>query len=158
MGETISKSRATRATELVAAGWPEYKVCKWLGHTEAVAKKHYWQVTDDDYAAAAGVDGKALQNLLQISDARPCFPMREGKTTIGQNPAISRENTGFPDGALNSVPVPGVNVGHERSRNPSGNRGAAPTRLQFALQILGSLPDEQRAKILAALQGNQVVE
>ena len=41
--------RATRATELVSAGWPEYKVCAWLGHTEAVAKKHYWQVTDEDY-------------------------------------------------------------------------------------------------------------
>jgi len=41
--------RATRATELVSQGWPEYKVCAWLGHTEAVAKKHYWQVTDDDY-------------------------------------------------------------------------------------------------------------
>ncbi len=45
--------RATRATELVAAGWPEHKVCTWLGHTEAVARKHYWQTTDDDYARAA---------------------------------------------------------------------------------------------------------
>ena len=100
--------RATRATELVAAGWPEYKVCKWLGHTEAVAKKHYWQVTDDDYAAAAGVDGKALQKSLQVSDATPCFPMRDKKNHHRAKPAISRENTGIPDAASNSLPVSGV--------------------------------------------------
>ena len=47
--------RATRATELVSAGWPEYKVCKWLGHTEKIARRHYWQVTDDDYRQAAGL-------------------------------------------------------------------------------------------------------
>ena len=72
--------RATRATELVSAGWPEYKVCEWLGHTEAVAKKHYWQVTDDDYRRAAGMrsdrgigpNGESLQIGLQTSDARPC--------------------------------------------------------------------------------------
>jgi integrase len=67
--------RATRATELVAAGWPEYKVCKWLGHTEAIAKRHYWQVTDDDYRKAAGLPtegGKALQIALQQCNEQPC--------------------------------------------------------------------------------------
>jgi len=44
---------STRATELVADGWSEHKVCKWLGHTEAIAKKRYWQVIDDDFAEAA---------------------------------------------------------------------------------------------------------
>ncbi len=56
--------RATRATELVADGWPEYKVCEWLGHTEAVAKKHYWQVTDEDFQKAAAGDCNALQKAL----------------------------------------------------------------------------------------------
>jgi len=67
--------RATRATELVSQGWPEYKVCAWLGHTEAVAKRHYWQVTDADYQRAAGVDSSdpaALQMALQVSGATPC--------------------------------------------------------------------------------------
>ena len=69
--------RATRATELVSEGWPEYKVCEWLGHTEAVAKKHYWQVTDEDYQRAAGlpVARPALQTALQFSDAAPCNAM-----------------------------------------------------------------------------------
>ena len=38
MAEAFQNLRATRATELVSAGWPKYKVCEWLGHTEAVAK------------------------------------------------------------------------------------------------------------------------
>ncbi len=71
--------RATRATELVAAGWPEYKVCKWLGHTEAIAKRHYWQVTDDDYRKAAGMPTvgasgckKRCNNAIN-NRARPCM-------------------------------------------------------------------------------------
>ena len=71
--------RATRATELVSQGWPEYKVCAWLGHTEAVAKKHYWQVTDEDYQRAAGLPGSgaALQMALQISDEMPCNTLHD---------------------------------------------------------------------------------
>jgi hypothetical protein len=71
--------RATRATELVSQGWPEFKVCEWLGHTEAVARKHYWQVTDEDYRKAAGLPpsgpAAALQMALQTSGANPCNPM-----------------------------------------------------------------------------------
>lgn len=70
--------RATRATELVSQGWPEYKVCEWLGHTEAIAKKHYWQVTDDDYRrAAAGLPAgpAALQMALQMQGEKRCNPM-----------------------------------------------------------------------------------
>lgn len=73
--------RATRATELVSQGWPEYKVCAWLGHTEAVAKRHYWQVTDDDYQrAAAGLPAgpAALSAALQTSDETRCKAMKGG--------------------------------------------------------------------------------
>ena len=60
-------------------------MCEWLGHTEAVAKKHYWQVTDDDYRRAAGLrsdrgigpNGEALQIALQTSDAKPCNAMND---------------------------------------------------------------------------------
>ena len=58
--------RATRATELVSEGWPEYKVCDWLGHTEAVAKKHYWQVTDDDYRQAAGLPALQVLQIVRV--------------------------------------------------------------------------------------------
>ncbi|MGA2068568.1 MAG: tyrosine-type recombinase/integrase [Thermoguttaceae bacterium] len=81
--------RATRATELVSQGWPEYKVCAWLGHTEAVAKKHYWQVTDDDYqrAAGGGSDGlAALQTALQVSGGNPCKGVKVSLQPVDGNP------------------------------------------------------------------------
>ena len=62
--------RATRATELVSEGWPEYKVCKWLGHTKLVAEKHYWQVTDEDFDRTANASGNAS------SDPPLCRAMR----------------------------------------------------------------------------------
>ena len=68
--------RATRATELVSEGWPEYKVCKWLGHTKLVAEKHYWQVTDADFDQAATANGNAHRNQQWQPAALPCNPMR----------------------------------------------------------------------------------
>ena len=44
--------RASCATEL-AQTYPSYVVTKWLGHTEAVAEAHYWQVTEDHFRKAA---------------------------------------------------------------------------------------------------------
>ena len=40
--------RASRATEL-AAEHPGHVAAEWLGHSTAVAQKHYWQVTDADF-------------------------------------------------------------------------------------------------------------
>jgi integrase len=43
--------RSTRETELMET-FPAHVVCAWLGNTEAVAKKHYLQVTDDHFRRA----------------------------------------------------------------------------------------------------------
>ena len=45
--------RSTRETEL-ADEFPAHVVVAWLGNSEAVARKHYLQVTDEHFAAAAG--------------------------------------------------------------------------------------------------------
>jgi len=45
--------RSTRETEL-ADEFPTHVVVAWLGNSEAVARKHYLQVTDAHFAAAAG--------------------------------------------------------------------------------------------------------
>jgi integrase len=108
--------RSTRATELVSAGWPEYKVCKWLGHTEKIARRHYWQVTDDDYRKAAGLpDGnqqksldsgptggaggfaalqEALQKALQVCREEPCKAVQHSPAAesdpVGVTPEIAR--------------------------------------------------------------------
>jgi len=45
--------RASRQTELEQT-YPTYVVCKWLGNTPNVARKHYLTVTEDHFRAAAG--------------------------------------------------------------------------------------------------------
>ena len=46
--------RATCETELCEQ-YPAHVVVKWIGNSEAVARKHYLQVTDDHYRRAAGM-------------------------------------------------------------------------------------------------------
>lgn len=43
--------RASRATEL-AAEYPGHVAAAWLGHSTEVAQRHYWQVTEADFAKA----------------------------------------------------------------------------------------------------------
>jgi integrase len=45
--------RSTRETELAEA-FPIHVVCEWIGNSEAVARKHYLQVTDEHFTAAIG--------------------------------------------------------------------------------------------------------
>ncbi|NLF73072.1 MAG: tyrosine-type recombinase/integrase [Candidatus Anammoximicrobium sp.] len=57
--------RASRATEL-AAEYLAFVAAAWLGHSTDVAKDHYWQVTDADYARAASKPtGNPVQNPVQ---------------------------------------------------------------------------------------------
>ncbi len=64
--------RSTRQTELSIQGYATHVVCAWIGNTEAVANKHYFQVPDSEFDRAAGakaLDSKqahqALQNPVQ---------------------------------------------------------------------------------------------
>jgi hypothetical protein len=53
--------RSTRETEL-ARDYPMHVVCDWIGNSQAIAAKHYLQVTEDDFQ-------KATQNPTQtVSD------------------------------------------------------------------------------------------
>src|SRR5690606_3022729 len=56
--------RATRETEL-AETYPLHVVCSWIGNTQAVAAKHYLQVTDAHFDAAR----KATRNPAQHTEA-----------------------------------------------------------------------------------------
>ena len=64
--------RGTRETEL-ADDFPNHVVCKWIGNSEAVAKEHYLQVTDEHFQRAAGCEPAegALQNPVQQAAAQP---------------------------------------------------------------------------------------
>jgi integrase len=46
--------RSTRETELLNEGWKIHQVCAWIGNSEPVAMEHYLQVTESDFAKAAG--------------------------------------------------------------------------------------------------------
>jgi len=56
--------RASRETEL-AETFPLHVVCAWIGNSQAVAAKHYLQVTDEHFRQAALPSTGALQNALQ---------------------------------------------------------------------------------------------
>lgn len=79
--------RATRATELTA-DYPGHVAAAWLGHSTAIAQKHYWQVTDIDFdkaTAAESTNEKALQNALHKPPVTGCKPLQteNGQTTEG---------------------------------------------------------------------------
>lgn len=58
--------RSSRETEL-AESWPMHVVCAWIGNSQAVAQKHYLQVTDEHFERA--LSEKAAQNAAQHSAA-----------------------------------------------------------------------------------------
>jgi len=63
--------RASRETEL-AAEFPLHVVTRWLGNTPRIAMKHYLQVTEDDFARAAGKATASPES--PASDAKPAAP------------------------------------------------------------------------------------
>ena len=65
-GKPFQNCRSTRQTEL--SEWlPPHVVCAWIGNSRAVAAKHYLQVTDLHYAAAA--KGEAAHFAAQSAAA-----------------------------------------------------------------------------------------
>jgi len=62
--------RSSRQTEL-AESFPSHVVCDWLGNSEAVAREHYLQTTDDHFARALDGLAKAKQNPKQQSTSTP---------------------------------------------------------------------------------------
>ena len=58
--------RASRSTEL-AADFPAHVAAAWLGHSTLIANKHYWQVTDDNFAKAIGAARNPAQQALETN-------------------------------------------------------------------------------------------
>ncbi len=57
--------RASRQTEL-ENDFPSHVVCKWIGNSERIARKHYLQVTEAHYAKAVDEEaGKTTQKTTQ---------------------------------------------------------------------------------------------
>ena len=71
--------RSTRQTEL-AETYPMHVVCQWIGNSQAVAAKHYLQVTDEHFLQASK---EAVQNPVQQAHGNPCNPWQENSATPG---------------------------------------------------------------------------
>jgi integrase len=80
--------RSTRQTEL-AETFPAHVVCAWMGNSEAVAKEHYLQVTDEHFKAANG----ALQKALQAT-ANSSGPDQTGQTSEKTETQETAEQSG----------------------------------------------------------------
>lgn len=108
--------RATRQTELVQK-YPIHLVCYWLGNSALVAKKHYLQIRDEDFAAAAtdatpetggapsGAPdcGTVARQAAQPAEGSDCLPSR--------NRGKSKHNKEFSQAvavAALSCPIPRV--------------------------------------------------
>ena len=76
--------RATCETELVKRH-PMHLVTAWLGHSAKVAARHYLQVTDADYAAAAGMTPDDAEGVAQ-------HVAQQGAVEAAQYPAEARKN------------------------------------------------------------------
>jgi len=80
--------RASRATEL-AQQHPGHVAAAWLGHSTAVAQRHYWQVTDEDFDRANQTPGHTphqsnhLHNPMQsVAETRGKEKQRESKSPV----------------------------------------------------------------------------
>ena len=60
--------RSTRQTELEET-FPSHVVCKWIGNSQNIARKHYLQLTDEHFDRAVANDGEAVQNPVQQAPA-----------------------------------------------------------------------------------------
>ncbi len=79
--------RASRATEL-ANEFPAHVAAAWLGHSTVVASKHYWQVTDDDFARAAGGSAPAAQKAAQQAHAGSCNESQPARSEHKKTPEM----------------------------------------------------------------------
>jgi hypothetical protein len=79
--------RSTRKTEL-SESFPMHVVCQWIGNSEAVAKQHYLQVTEDQMARAVSSSGSNpaaadLSRPPQRPDTKPvrraAFALQSGQ-------------------------------------------------------------------------------
>jgi integrase len=90
--------RSTRETEL-AETYPIHVVCAWIGNTQAVAAKHYLQVTDAHFVQAATATPSALQNPVQALQ-NPVQQAAANDRTESHHPQKIREFAGVCDSVL----------------------------------------------------------
>ena len=111
--------RASCDTDL-AARFPAHVCSRWLGHTPQIAAKHYLQVTDADFEAAAAPvgcssptksgarEGKTAQKAAQ-DQAVSGLPERERETAdVEQKPVLPHDSESYTNLHINPVGATGL--------------------------------------------------
>jgi hypothetical protein len=90
--------RSSRQTELTET-WPAHVVCAWIGNSEVVARDHYLQITDDHFAAAAGVsqqtggaESGAASARLASQGVAPCSDGESSTSEIAESNDVVRDD------------------------------------------------------------------
>jgi hypothetical protein len=90
--------RSSRETELVET-FPVHVAAAWLGNTEAVANKHYLQVTDDHFtkavksgAESGSVDAKSGSQAAHFPAQQPAAPTRVDTKKPLTESGVTRSN------------------------------------------------------------------
>jgi hypothetical protein len=88
--------RSSRETELTE-DFPLHVVTAWIGNTEAVAKRHYLQVTEDHFSKAAKSGAVAVQKAVQQPAASSGSESQETKQALAEQELV-RSDAGMCDG------------------------------------------------------------
>lgn len=161
--------RSTRQTELEER-FPSHVVCKWMGNTESVARRHYLQVTPEHFKKATA-EPKAAQKEAQQASADGRTGSQSGDEKDEPEPAVQssanacgtvRSRPPIQRGLVRAAPgrreigtseesgaLSGA-VSHDSANTQHGDcpDGIAP-------DVWTALPPEARAAVLAALERNQ---
>ena len=118
--------RATRQTELEAE-FPLHVVCRWLGHSPGVARKHYLPVTDEHFARAAG-GGAGGEGAARVGELRATranahcnAAMHEMEGNAGNGPSSNGPISG------DCAPLPSVAKSKIAEAGVEPARGLPPT-------------------------------
>jgi integrase len=144
--------RASRQTDLENEFAP-HVVCAWLGNSEAVAREHYLQVTDEHFARAAQKEAQTTSDEgEQRLSALPSEPEMSGVGNAGQSCSSvqivregfeqSREYSTFEDSE--ECAARGAAVG--------GDFGPVDPDLGVVVDAWPTLPESVRADILAMVR------
>jgi integrase len=83
--KVFQNMRSTRQTELEEM-FPSHVVCRWMGNTQAVSRRHYLQVTDEHFARAANSAARPLANTLTVDEQSPASTLTNHLTATEQCP------------------------------------------------------------------------
>ncbi len=121
---------------------PAHVVCAWIGNSEAVARRHYLQVTDDHSEKAIRGDGEA-QKAAQQAHAEPRGESHDSSEAQKKAPALPVLATSSDYLPLRTVPLRGFELTAHCPGNEAGDDQGNVNSDARSISDLGGLELEQ---------------